>query len=76
MDQCGIPVLRFHFRWSEPRYKQVKHMHQTFASIIETMGGTRDAAGRSDPKAAISAGGTIIHEAGRCAWATTRRLPC
>ena len=39
VDQFGIPVLRFHFQWSDAEYNQVKHMHQTFASIIETMGG-------------------------------------
>jgi choline dehydrogenase-like flavoprotein len=63
VDQFGIPVLRFHFQWSDAEYNQVKHMHQTFASIIETMGG-RVNNRPFDSKAAISAGGSIIHEAG------------
>ena len=63
VDAWGIPVLRFHFGWSEHEYKQVAHMEQTFASIIETMGG-RVQTPRRDPERAISTGGAIIHEAG------------
>ena len=65
VDQWGIPVLRFHFRWSEHEIKQVRHMHDTFAAIIETMGGK--VMGRRHPERgadAISIGGEIIHEAG------------
>jgi choline dehydrogenase-like flavoprotein len=64
VDQWGIPVLRFHFEWSENEINQVRHMHQTFAALIETMGG-RVSGPMPDPKTAgISAGGSIIHEAG------------
>ncbi len=63
VDAWGIPVLRFHFAWSDYEYKQVAHMEQTFASIIETMGG-EVVTPRRDPKQAISTGGVIIHEAG------------
>ena len=65
VDQYGIPVLRFHFRWSDHEIRQAKHMHQTFASIIETMGGK--VLGLANPEretGGISTGGTIIHEAG------------
>jgi choline dehydrogenase-like flavoprotein len=64
VDQWGIPVLRFHWKWSENEINQVRHMHQTFTAIIESMGGTVN--GRQpDPKTAgISTGGSIIHEAG------------
>jgi len=63
-DAWGIPVLRFHFQWSDNEIRQVRHMHQTFASIVETMGG-RAYGSAPDPKTAgISTGGTIIHEAG------------
>ena len=63
MDAYGIPVLRFHFKWSDHEIRQVKHMEDTFASIIETMGG--EVIGqKADPNRAISTGGTIIHEAG------------
>ena len=40
VDQWGIPVLRFHWKWSEHETKQAAHMQKTFAEIIEAMGGT------------------------------------
>jgi choline dehydrogenase-like flavoprotein len=64
-DQWGIPVLRFHWRWSEHEIKQARHMHQTFTQIIETMGGrVQGLANPERESAGISVGGTIIHEAG------------
>jgi choline dehydrogenase-like flavoprotein len=62
-DAYGIPVLRFHFKWSQNEVNQIHHMQQTFASIIETMGGQVMGQRRS-PEQSISMGGTIIHEAG------------
>lgn len=65
VDQYGIPVLRFHFRWTEHEIKQAKHMHNTFTEIIETLGGK--VMGLRNPEreeGGISVGGTIIHEAG------------
>src|ERR1700704_1447913 len=35
----GIPVLRFHWRWSEHERRQAVHMQRTFADIIEAMDG-------------------------------------
>jgi choline dehydrogenase-like flavoprotein len=64
VDAWGIPVLRFHAKWSENEINQVRHMHDTFTAIIEAMGG-KVTGGRPDPKTAgISTPGTIIHEAG------------
>src|SRR5262245_9635195 len=63
VDQYGIPVLRFHFGWSDAEINQVKHMQDTFTSIIETLGG-RVLTQRIPPEQAISVGGFIIHEAG------------
>ena len=40
VDRWGIPVLRFHFKWTDHEYKQVKHMHETFRAIVAEMGGT------------------------------------
>jgi len=63
VDAFGIPVLRFHFKWSDAELRQVRHMEETFAAIIETMGG--QVMGRQpQPDRAISTGGLIIHEAG------------
>ncbi|MDZ4801836.1 MAG: GMC family oxidoreductase [Bryobacteraceae bacterium] len=65
VDRFGIPVLRFHFKWTEAEINQVRHMHRTFTDIIEAMGGT--VLGLRNPEresAGISVGGTIIHELG------------
>ena len=40
VDKWGIPVLRFHFKWSDYEIKQAKHMQETFRAIIQEMGGT------------------------------------
>jgi choline dehydrogenase-like flavoprotein len=65
VDQFGIPVLRFHFQWTEAELRQAAHMHDTFKSILETMGGTVTKP-RADFMAGegISLGGEIIHELG------------
>jgi choline dehydrogenase-like flavoprotein len=65
VDQWGIPVLRFHFRWSQHEIRQARHMHATFTQIIEALGGR--VMGLRNPEretGGISTGGTIIHEAG------------
>ena len=65
VDQWGIPVLRFHFRWSEHEINQAKHMHNTFNDLIVAMGGKPQAGGASHREdGGISVGGSIIHEAG------------
>jgi choline dehydrogenase-like flavoprotein len=74
-DKWGIPVLRFHWKWSDHEVNQVRHMRDTFRAILESMGGTVNAgrgggAGRGgQPPAANDAptmgpGGGIIHEIG------------
>jgi choline dehydrogenase-like flavoprotein len=65
VDKYGIPVLRFHFQWTDYEHKQVKHMHENFTNIIETMGGK--VLGLRNPEresSGISIGGSIIHEIG------------
>ncbi|MDE3195575.1 MAG: GMC family oxidoreductase, partial [Acidobacteriota bacterium] len=64
VDQFGIPVLRFHWQWSDYELKMVQHMDRTFRSLIETMGGTPSRSFPENPADAISVGGEIIHEAG------------
>ncbi|MBV8817835.1 MAG: GMC family oxidoreductase, partial [Acidobacteriaceae bacterium] len=65
VDRWGIPVLRFHFKWTDHELKQARHMHDTFKSILETMGGkVPDPAPALDEGNGISIGGEIIHELG------------
>jgi choline dehydrogenase-like flavoprotein len=65
VDKWGIPVLRFHWKWSEHELNQAKHMQETFREIIHAMGGTPlgTMPGR-DHDYGLEAGGRIIHEAG------------
>jgi choline dehydrogenase-like flavoprotein len=62
-DKWGIPVLRFHWQWSEHELRQAAHMQRTFADIIEAMGGRPQDVEKSGAKA-IAPGGSIIHEVG------------
>jgi len=63
-DRWGIPVLKFHWQWSEHETRQAAHMQKTFADIIESMGGRVRDEPEADGTKAISAGGSIIHEIG------------
>jgi choline dehydrogenase-like flavoprotein len=65
VDRWGIPVLRFHWKWSDHEYNQVRHMQQTFRSIIEDMGGTAmSSMPTREQEFGIAPGGRIIHELG------------
>jgi choline dehydrogenase-like flavoprotein len=78
VDKWGIPVLKFHFKWSDYEIKMAEDMRQTFRSIIEAGGGTvAEPAKRTDTAtkngdvktqgqtpSGISVGGSIIHELG------------
>ena len=63
VDRWGIPVLRFHFKWSDNEVKMVKHMEDSFAAILEGMGG-RVNRSPAPPGDKISVPGAIIHELG------------
>ena len=63
-DVWGIPVLRFHWQWSEHEIRQAAHMQQTFADLIRAMGGRVMQPPDADPTNAIKPGGYIIHEVG------------
>jgi choline dehydrogenase-like flavoprotein len=65
VDRWGIPVLRFHWKWSDHEIKQVKHMQETFKALIDEMGGTLLwQPGKPEDDYGISTGGSIIHELG------------
>lgn len=65
VDKYGIPVLKFHYKWSDYEIKQAKHMQDTFEEIIHAMGGT--ALGEkpgAEENYGLAAPGRIIHEVG------------
>jgi choline dehydrogenase-like flavoprotein len=66
VDQWGIPVLRFHFRWSDSEIKMAKDMQETFRSVVEAAGGTylTKTCPDGDNPWGIADGGVIIHEVG------------
>jgi choline dehydrogenase-like flavoprotein len=65
VDKWGIPVLRFHWKWSDHELNQVKHMQQTFRAIIAEMGGEpRTPMPTKEEGYGIATGGRIIHELG------------
>jgi choline dehydrogenase-like flavoprotein len=65
VDRWGIPVLRFHWKWSDHEYKQVKHMQETFRALIAAMGGeVFSPMPTAQEGYGIADGGTIIHELG------------
>ncbi|KQS26914.1 GMC family oxidoreductase [Dyadobacter sp. Leaf189] len=65
VDKYGIPVLRFHYKWSDYEIKQAKHMHDTFEEIIHALGGVANGVKPgADTNYGLAAPGRIIHEVG------------
>ena len=65
VDQWGIPVLRFHWKWTDHELNQVKHMQETFRALIAEMGGQVFSPMPSREQGyGIAPGGRIIHELG------------
>lgn len=65
VDEFGIPVLRFNYQWTDHERLQAKHMHETFESVIDAMGGV--ALGEKpgeDKDYGLLNPGRIIHEVG------------
>ncbi len=65
LDQWGIPVLRFHWQWSEHEYGQARHMQETFRALLAEMGAVvRSTMPTREQGYGLSTGGSIIHELG------------
>jgi choline dehydrogenase-like flavoprotein len=64
VDQWGIPVLRFRWKWSEHELNQAAHMHATFAEIFDALGGQVLGTVQTEGEKAILKPGQIIHEVG------------
>lgn len=65
VDKYGIPVLRFHYNWTDHEVRQAKHMQDTFEELLTSMGGQLlgEKAG-SETQYGLLAPGRIIHEVG------------
>ncbi|HEV2418207.1 MAG TPA: GMC family oxidoreductase [Terriglobia bacterium] len=66
VDEWGIPVLKFHFKWSEDEIQMAKYARETFDEIIKTSGGEPMGRWSAENNWGISEGGEIIHEVGAC----------
>jgi choline dehydrogenase-like flavoprotein len=63
-DKWGIPVARFHWKWSDHELNQAVHAKKTFKALIEEMGGTVRDSTDFRPEKSIQNPGYIIHEVG------------
>ena len=61
-DKWGIPVVKFHWKWSEQELNQVAHGLRTAKDILTTMGASIPSL--PSPEEAIRKGGEVIHEVG------------
>jgi choline dehydrogenase-like flavoprotein len=74
VDQYGIPVLRFHYKWTEHELKQARHMHETFEELLTAAGGTLlGTKPGADTEYGLHAPGRIIHEVGTTRMGTDPR---
>jgi len=73
VDQWGIPVLKFHFKWSDDEIQQARHGQETFREIILTAGGEVTDSSGPESQWGISQGGEIIHEVGTTQMGDDRR---
>ena len=65
VDQFGIPVLRFDYKWSDYERLQARHMQNTFEEIIHSMGGIAlDDKPTKEQDYGLLKPGQIIHEVG------------
>jgi len=65
VDRWGIPVLRFHWKWTDYEINQVRHMQQTFRALVDAMGGqVFSPMPAREQGYGIGTGGSIIHELG------------
>lgn len=65
VDKFGIPVLRFHYRWTEHEIRQARHMQDTFEELLTAAGGIL--LGRKpgpETNYGLEDPGRIIHEVG------------
>ncbi len=65
VDEFGVPVLRFNYKWSDHERKQAQHMHQTFQEIYAGIGAIplTEVPG-ADQDFGLNKPGEIIHEVG------------
>lgn len=64
VDDYGIPVLKFNYKWSDIEVRQAKHMQDTFEEITHNMGGIYLNKPGKDRDYGLLGPGEVIHEVG------------
>ncbi|TZF85698.1 GMC family oxidoreductase (plasmid) [Pedobacter sp. BS3] len=65
VDKYGIPVLKFHYKWTDAEIKQARHMQETFQSVMHHMGAIITSTVQGpETNYGLEAPGKIIHEVG------------
>jgi choline dehydrogenase-like flavoprotein len=65
VDEWGIPVLRFNYKWTDHEIKQARHMQDTMEELLEASGGILlGSKPGADQDYGLSKPGEIIHEVG------------
>jgi choline dehydrogenase-like flavoprotein len=62
-DRWGIPVVKFHWQWSDQELNQAVHGMDTVEALVATAGG-EVLTERRPPEEMLKKGGEIIHEVG------------
>ncbi|MEC5129292.1 GMC family oxidoreductase [Verrucomicrobiales bacterium BCK34] len=63
-DKWGIPVMKWHWKWSDHELNMANHAQNKFTEMIEAMGGTALPNPNKPGSKSILKGGEIIHEVG------------
>ena len=63
-DQWGIPVLRFHWQWTDFEVNQVRHQQKHIRELLDAMGGKVKPFVEADVLKSMKPGGSVIHEVG------------
>jgi choline dehydrogenase-like flavoprotein len=63
-DQWGIPVLRFHWKWTDFEINQARHQQKHIRELLEAMGGKVSSKAGDDVVKSMKPGGSVIHEVG------------
>lgn len=63
-DKWGIPVMRWHWKWSDHERNMAVHAQETFTEMIEAMGGKALPNPKKPGAESLLQGGEVIHEVG------------
>ena len=72
-DKWGVPVVRWHWKWSDQELKMALHAQHTFAEMIEAMGGTVTKKLSDNALDFLRPGGNVKHEVGGARMGTNQQ---